>query len=655
MIRKPYALSVGAGMSAKCFVVNTSKSPHAKLKPVPIESVRLEDRFWAPRLNVLREVTIPSQYEMLEKTGRIDNFRIAAGKKEGKFRGLFFNDSDVYKWVEAASYVLAYERDAEVESLVQSVIDEIVAAQDENGYLNTFFILGRKDQRWTNLRDMHELYCAGHLFQAAIAYYRATTRRKLLNAAIRFADHIADVFGQGKRLGTSGHPEIEMALVELYRETGLRKYLELAQFFLDNRGRGLIGGSPYHIDHKPFRELDEITGHAVRAVYLCCGATDIYMETGEEELLKALMRLWRNMTERRMYITGGLGSRHEGEAFGEDYELPNERAYAETCAAVANVMWNWRMLLATADARFADVMELALYNGALSGISLNGKAYFYVNPLADRGRHRRQPWFECACCPPNIARLIASLPGYFYSTSTEGIWIHLYASGTARISFKDNSVLLIQHTDYPWDGRIRIEVNPMKEDEFSIFLRIPGWCEEAFVSVNQRRLDVKARPGTYLEVKGDWHSGDVIELSLSMPIQLMVAHPHVTYNTCRVAIKRGPLVYCVEQVDNPGYDVWDLTISSNVRLKARFRPNMLNGVVVIEGEAFMLDESIWKGHLYLPMDKAELRLKPTRFVAIPYYAWANRKPGPMIVWIRIMDSEIIGRTLGNITLQGGEA
>ncbi len=646
-------------MSTKCFVVNTTESPHARLNPVPIESVRLEDRFWAPRLRIIREVTIPLQYEMLEKTGRIDNFRRASGKLKGAFKGLFFNDSDVYKWVEAASYALAYQPDERIKALIGQVVDEIIAAQDEDGYLNTFFIFERKKERWTNLRDMHELYCAGHLFQAAIAHHRATGSERLLRAAVRFAEHIADIFDPSKRLGVPGHPEIEMALVELYRETGIRRYLELAQFFLDNRGRGLIGGSPYHIDHKPFRELSEITGHAVRAVYLCCGATDIYMETGEEELFRALMRLWRNMTERRMYITGGLGSRHEGEAFGEDYELPNERAYAETCAAVANVMWNWRMLLATADARFADVMELALYNGALSGISLNGKAYFYVNPLADRGKHRRQPWFECACCPPNIARLIASLPGYFYSTSTEGIWIHLYASGTAHIALKGNNVTIVQRTDYPWSGKVEIEINPAREDEFSVFLRIPSWCEKASIFLNQRRLDMKARPGTYLEIRRSWDTGDIVRLTMPMQIRLITSHPHVTYNTCRVAIKRGPIVYCLEQADNPRYDVWDVVIPADAKLMARYDPNLLNGVVVIEGNGFVLDRSPWEGNLYLPIEKVQLKMKPIKFVAIPYYAWANREPGPMIVWIRTIDKnhhlvslqkKSIKRAQGNISV-----
>ncbi|HID08577.1 MAG TPA: glycoside hydrolase family 127 protein, partial [Armatimonadetes bacterium] len=385
-------------MPREMVVVDTRNSPFAKLHPVGINAVRLQDKFWKPRLTTVYEVTLTTQYELLEETGRIDNFRRASGKVSGDFRGIYFNDSDVYKWLEAVAFAIACEPNERLSKLADAVISEIIPAQDDDGYLNTYFTFERKRERWTDLHRMHELYCAGHLIQAAIAHHRATMDESLLNVAMRFADHIVSIFGPGKRDGTPGHPEIEMALVELYRETGNRNYLELAKFFLDRRGHGIIGGSAQLIDHQPFRELSEIVGHAVRSCYLNAGATDIVLETGERSLHNALERLWHNMTERKMYITGGIGARYLGEAFGNDYELPNERAYAETCAAIANVMWNWRMLLLTGDGRFADVMELALYNGVLSGISLDGKAYFYVNPLADRGAHRRQPWFPCACC-----------------------------------------------------------------------------------------------------------------------------------------------------------------------------------------------------------------------------------------------------------------
>ncbi|MEM2374166.1 MAG: glycoside hydrolase family 127 protein, partial [Thermoproteota archaeon] len=386
-------------------VVDTSKSPYARLVPVSLEAVKLQDKFWSPRLEKLRTITIPVQYKLLEDTGRLFNFRRAAGKVEGDFKGLVFNDSDIYKWVEAASFILTEKFDKEIYDLVEKVVDEIASAQDEDGYVNTFFSRERRNQRWTNLRDMHELYCAGHLIQAAIALFRATGNSKLLKIATRFADHIVKTFSSGGRLGVPGHPEVEMALIELYRETGNKSYLDVAKIFIDNRGRGIIGGSQYHVDHKPFRELSEIVGHAVRALYLNCGVADLYMETGDLELWNALNRLWDNMVNRKMYVTGGLGSRHDGEAFGFDYELPNVQAYSETCAAIASFMWNWRMFLASGEAKYVDIMELTLYNAILAGISLDGKEYFYVNPLADRGKHRRQAWFECACCPPNIARL----------------------------------------------------------------------------------------------------------------------------------------------------------------------------------------------------------------------------------------------------------
>ena len=617
---------------SRSVVVDTTKSPNAKLRPVPISTVKMEDGFWEPRLRLMRDVTLPSQYDIIEETGRLDNFRRASGKIEGDFKGAYFNDSDVYKWLEGVCLALAYHRDPNLESLADKTIAEIAAAQDEDGYLDTFFTFERKEERWENLRDMHELYCAGHLFHAAVAHHRATGKRTLLNVAVRLADHLCSVFGPEGRPGTPGHPEPEMALVELYRETGEIRYLELARFFLDQRGRGVIGGSPYHIDHRPFRELEEVVGHAVRSLYLNGGATDIYMETGDETVMAALERLWRNMAERRMYVTGGVGARHSGEAFGDDYELPNLRAYAETCAAVANVFWNWRMLLAKAEARFADLVELALYNGALSGISLDGKGYFYVNPLSDRGRTRRQPWFDCACCPTNIVRLIGYVPGYIYTTSEEGIWVHLYASNTAEVVLKGKKIRITQRTDYPWEGDVEVRIEPEDEEEFSLFLRIPGWCEGADISVGGE-VASGVGPG-YFEVRRRWRKGDRVELSMPMRPELLTSHPWVESNTGKVAIRRGPIVYCLEQADNPAADVWDIEVNPDAPLRAEFRSDLLGGVVVVEGEAMARDTGVWKGKLYQPLKAASASRRPAKFVAIPYYAWANREPGPMAVWVK---------------------
>lgn len=615
-------------------VADTRFSPHAKLLPVPIENVHLEDGFWAPRLRLLQKVTLPSQYKLCEETGRVSNFRRAAGKDTGEYQGYLFNDSDVYRWVEATAFSMASKSSQELAQLAKQVTDEIIAAQDANGYLNSYFTFDREKDRWTNLRDLHELYCAGHLIQAAVALYRSTGDDCLLQAAVRLSDHIASIFGPGNRLGTPGHPEIEMALVELYRTTRKEKYLHLAQFFIDNCGKGLIGGRPYHIDHKPFRELTEIIGHAVRSIYLNCGAADVYMETGEKALLDTLMQLWQNMTERKMYVTGGVGARHEGEAFGDDYELPNATAYAETCAAVAGVMWNWRMLEITGEARFTDVMELALYNGVLSGISLDGQRYFYTNPLADYDNQERQLWFDCACCPPNIARLLASLPGYFYSLSNEGVWIHLYARSTACLQLNGNHVTVEQRTNYPWDGEVEVVLKPEQEARFSLYLRIPSWCARGEVQVDGEALDVSSQRGQYVEVHRSWKAGDTVTLSLAMPVERVVCHPQVTENNDRVALKRGPIIYCVEQADNEDHDVSRLILPEDSSLSAEWAPRLLNGVMIIRGEAVTDDDDEFKGKLYRSMMDISPKLQRTKFVAVPYYAWANRKSGPMTVWIR---------------------
>lgn len=610
-------------------IIDTSNSPYARLHPVSINSVKLTGGFLSERLKTIQEITIPTQYELLEQTQRINNFRRASGKIKGDFFGFFFNDTDVYKWIEAASFSLMSKRDENLEKLLDNVIEEIRLAQDEDGYLDTYFTFEREKDRWSNLKDLHELYCAGHLIQAGIAHYRATGKRNLLDIAIRFADHIDSVFGPGKREGTSGHPEVEMALVELYRTTKERKYLNLAKFFIDERGKGLVGGDLYHIDHKPFRELDEIVGHAVRSLYLNCGATDLYLEIGDQALLNALERLWHNFTERKMYITGAAGARHEGEAFGEDYELPNDTAYAETCASIASMMWNFRMLHISPDGRFGDIMELVLYNGLLSGISLDGKNYFYVNPLTDRGKHRRQKWFACACCPPNIARLIASIPGYIYSKSFDGIWVHLYTSNIAHIDWNGEIIDFEVKTNYPWDGLVEFNINT--DGNYSFFLRIPNWCKGYSIIINGEELSPCLING-YAKIERRWKKGDILKLNLYMGIQLVESNPKILNNIGRVAIKRGPIVYCLEQVDN-SFNIFDLEISSNTSFSSSFE-SILGGVTTIKGKGSIVDSNIWKRNLYLPMKEVDSMRKEVEFTAIPYYAWGNREEGPMQVWIK---------------------
>lgn len=618
---------------SQAVITDTSRSQYACLRPAPLTQVTLDDGFWSPRLQINREITLPTQYHHLEQTGRIDNFRRAAGKQAGPFRGYFFNDSDVYKWVEAVAWTLAARPDPALEQMIDTVITEIAAAQQPDGYLNTYFTFERAAERWSNLRDMHELYCAGHLIQAAIAHYRSTGSRRLLDVARRLANHICAVFDE--RPATCGHPQIEMALVELTRVTANAQYLEQARRFLDARGHGLIGGSVYHLDHQPFCRLEQLAGHAVRAMYLCAGAADIYAETGDTALRDTLERLWRAMTACQMYLTGGVGARHEGESCGAAYELPNARAYAETCAAIGNVFWNWRMLALDGDARYADVMELALYNGVLAGVSLDGQAYFYENPLAGDGTQRRQPWFECACCPPNIARLLAALPGYLYSVSDQGVWVHLYAAGAVSLDLPDGQTARLRlHTRYPWDGEITIEVEG--QGSWGLFLRIPGWCEgSALLEINGRLFEGELVPGAYVQVRRNWRHGDYIRLVLPMPVRRIQCHPYVTENVGRIALMRGPLVYCVEQVDHPAVDVRDLVLLPEDVLSPQFAPGLLGGVVILRGQAHSAPpDDGWAGRLYRTALPSTRRPgQSVELTAIPYYAWANRAPGAMQVWL----------------------
>jgi DUF1680 family protein len=621
-------------------VVETSRSPHARLRPLAVEAVRLDDEFWAPRMRTNREVTLPTQLDLLESTGRVANFRRGARKEAGRFEGFYFNDTDVYKWLEAAAWVLATDPDPELDRQIDAVIQEVAAAQQPNGYLDNYYVAGDDEKRWTELSRTHELYCAGHLIQAAVAHHRATGKANLLDVARRFADHICDTLGpaeEGKQPGTDGHPEIEMALAELARETGDRRYLDQARYLLDVRGRGLAGGDEYRQDHKPYRELDAMVGHAVRILYLNAGAADIYAETGDPTLLATLERLWQNTTTKRMYLTGGLGARHDGEAFGDDYELPNARAYTETCAAIGSAMWNWRMLLVTGEARYADLMEWTLYNAFLPGVSLDGRSYFYVNPLADDGRHRRRPWFECACCPPNVARTIASITGYFATVSDDGIQVHLYGQGTADVSLPDGrTVRLRQRTRYPWDGDVAIDVDG--DGDFALSVRIPAWCEEgAAVEVNGKPVGEGIRPGRYLSIRRRWSAGDTVRLRFPIAVKLVEAHPRLAEDAGRWAVTRGPLVYCVEQADHPDVDLDAIVLSREIAFAEEPRPLLLGGVVVLTAPGREDRPVGWEGVLYRSADLARVerpRSRPIRITAIPYCTWGNREPGAMRVWVR---------------------
>ena len=643
-------------------VVDTTRSPHAAHEPVPLGHVRFTDDLLAPRLRTNRTVTLPAQYAHLVETQRLQNFNRAAGTFDGPFAGIYFNDSDVYKWAEAAASALVAGDDAEdattatLRDLLERVIDQIAAAQDADGYLNTYFSVDRVAERWSNLTDMHELYCGGHMIQAAIAHHRATGSDRFLNVARRFADLVVATFGpeaEGKRETADGHEEIELALVELYRVTGDARYLAQARFFIEVRGRGRVGGGAMFQDATPVREQSVMVGHAVRAVYLNAGVADLVAETGDAELRAALDRMWTNMVTRRRYISGGIGSRWEGESFGADFELPSARAYTETCAAIGAIMWAWRMLTLEIedDTRYADAIEHTLYNALLPGLSLDGQHYFYQNPLTNDGSHRRQPWFGVACCPPNIARVLAQLPSYAYTVTgrrfgeSDGrhdmVWAHLYADSVATIPLHaGGSVTLRQTTRYPWSGEVTIAVTEIVEaGDFTLYLRIPGWAKGASGDVNGEALPAaETAPGQYAAIRRTWQVGDVVRVRFPMPVRRMIAHPYVTDDAGRVALMRGPLLYCVEAADNPIGDVRDLVLEDDAEIVAARRPDLLGDVLVLTADAEIEAPAPgWDGALYRELGEVT-RDRPGRsqvlLTAIPYFAWANRGAGPMTVWLK---------------------
>ena len=620
--------------------VSTTISSHARRHTLPLGSISLTEGFWSHKQEINRQVSLRHGYEQLERAGNFNNLRLAAGFGEGKYQGPVFMDSDVYKWLEALAYDLANVRDPEVERMADEATGLIVAAQQDDGYLNSYFQVVYPERRWTDLDHDHELYCAGHLFEAAVAMHRATGDERLLEVACRFADHIDSVFGPGKRDGACGHPEIELALVELYRETGKHRYLDLASFFINQRGRGRMRGyghlgPEYHQDRVPVRQATVVEGHAVRQLYLTAGVTDVYLETGEQALFEALTRLWRDMTTRKMHITGGFGARFAGESFGEAYELPSDRCYCETCAAIASMMWNWRMLLATGQPRYADVLERSLYNGFLSGVSLDGRRYFYVNPLQSRGGIERPEWYGCACCPPNVMRLIAMVGHYMATVDETGLQVHQYASARMEAELGTGQrVVLRTETEYPWDGRVKVTVEETDGATWQLALRVPGWCEGAGLQVNGQAVERPAHGGTYTAVERDWQVGDVVELDLPMVPRLTAPNPRIDAIRGSLAIERGPLVYCFEQVDQePNLNLLDVRIAPEASLQATRREDLLGSVVAIEAPGAVVDIGAWQDELYRPAPTEDLPHREVTLTAVPYYAWANRGPGAMRVWI----------------------
>lgn len=665
------------------------------ITPVPFTAVKVTDVFWAPRIETNRTVTIPAIFRKCEETGRIDNFAIAGGLMKGEYQGERYNDTDVYKTIEGASYSLMVHPDPALDRYLDGVIAKIAAAQEPDGYLYTPRTAspgkvqpGTGEERWAELLISHELYNAGHLYEAAAAHFQATGKRTLLDVALKNADLVARTFdaGPGKRQGFPGHQEIELALVKLYRLTGRRSYLGLAQYFLDQRGRGLTlkqypPGNRFAIyndatqiqAHKPVLEQDEAVGHAVRLTYMASGMADIAALTGDRASFDAVRRLWANVVGKKMYLTGGIGSRHDRERFGEDYELPNLTGYLETCASIGMAFWNQRMFLLTGDAAYLDVMERVMYNGVLSGVSLDGTLFFYPNPLESDGKYKfnkgqaeRAPWFGVACCPGNISRFLPSVPGYVYATKGDALYVDLFIAGEAEIDLAGRAITVRQETRYPWDGRIKIAVEPEKKGEFALHIRIPGWARNTPVPTDLYRYEGRGEAGISLRVNGKtvaldmdkgfarvrrvWKKGDTVDVVLPMEARRVVAHPAVKDDEGFVAVERGPLVYCAEGADNGGRAL-DLVLPGAAALRPEERPGLLGGIVVLAGEALAADpaavtrvrDAAGKDAAAddeedaPPSSRRQLApgaaLDPRPLVLIPYYAWAHRGPGPMAVWL----------------------
>ncbi|MFP4058566.1 MAG: glycoside hydrolase family 127 protein [Candidatus Brocadiia bacterium] len=604
---------------------------HARLVPVPFTEVEVEDGFWSPRLATNRQKSIPHNLEMCRKTGRIHNFEHVAGVSDEPYRGHKFHDSDVYKVLQGVAHCRANRPDPQLRRQLEAVVGLVARSQQPDGYLNTFFTATAPEKRWRNLSHDHELYCAGHLFEAAVAHHQATGEETFLDVARRLADHIGGVFGPGRRHGIAGHPEIELALVKLWRATGEERYLRLAHFFVEEHGsaehRKLFG--TYCQDHKPIREQSQAVGHCVRAMYFYSAVADLAAVRGDAGYRAALERLWRDVVERKMYVTGGIGVKGHGEGFGKPFFLPNEDAYAETCAAIGMALWNHRMALLTGEGRFADVVERVLYNGLLSGVSLDGTRFFYQNPLASRGGHHRKAWYGCACCPTNVVRFLPALGGYAYAASAEGdaAYVLHYIGGSGTVPLEDGNVTLVQRTGYPWDGSVQIIVEPEgTERQFAVRLRIPGWCEGAKVSLNGEELPGVEVEHGFAAIRRKWAPGETIGLELPMPVRRVKPDPRVEANQGRTAIRRGPVVYCLEGCDHET-SVLRLAIPPEAKLEAEFQPDLLGGVVVVRGTG--------RAYAVAETDEGlERQARDVPVTAVPYYAWDNREPGEMVVWVR---------------------
>jgi len=640
------------------------------LRETPLSRVALRGGFWGPRLRTHHDVTIPHALDCLERAGHVANFDLAAGAAEGTLRGHHAFDSDLHKALEGALYTLQHHEDPALRRRVEGVLDRILAAQQPDGFLISCYIVRDAEKRWQEMRLEHQLYNAGHFFEMAVAHYRLTGRKKVLDAARRFADHIGGIFGPGKRYDVGGHEEVELALVKLYRATGERRYLELSRFFLDERGhahgrerkpfdpnsaaaelpkftppltaeqRRIFRRARNSIrngrmqDHKPLTQQWEAVGHAVRAGYVYSAMADIARFMDAPDYERALDHLWQDVVGRKLYLTGGLGTaQYHDEGFGDPYLLPN-RTYCESCAGIAHVLWQHRMALLKAEAKYADVMELALYNGAISGISLAGSAFYYQNPLESARGGARRSWIGLACCPTNLSRIIPQVGGLVYARGKGRLYVNLYAAGEAAIPLDGaGAVRVVQETDYPWDGRVRLTVTPAKPAQFALCLRLPGWARgrpvpsdlyrfaspqapRVGLTVAGRPTDPSPQPDGYVHIQRRWNAGDVVALDLPLPPRRVYAHENVEADRGKVALMRGPVVYCLEAADHPGEDVRSLLLPRKAALKAEHRPSLLGGVTVLRGAG------------------TDGQQRPVSLTAIPYYAWQNREPGAMTVWVR---------------------
>ncbi len=670
------ATQKGAATSSAFGPVALSDSPHARLYPLALGESEITGGLWAERREVNRRRLLPGAVGRLEAAGNFDNLRAAAGGGAGTaagggsgaaggqasppFRGPVFMDSDVYKWLEAVGWELGRRPDPELARQADTAITLVADAQEDDGYINSYYQVAEPGERFSNLAHDHELYCAGHLIQAAVAHSRARRDDRLLEIAERFVEHIDEVFRIAGRAGTPGHPEIETALVELYRLTGRRRHLQLAAYFINQRGHRLLGpghhGASYFQDHVPVREAREVTGHAVRALYLAAGVTDLYLETGEPALMDVMQAQWDDMVAGKTYLTGGLGAHHQDEAFGDPYELPPDRCYGETCAAIASIMWNWRMLLATGEGRFADLLERTLYNAFLVGLSRDGEDFSYVNPLQVREGHRdpvergaqRQPWYWVACCPPNVMRLLASLEHYLATADAAGVQLHQYAPGLVASDRPEaGPVTLALDTEYPWRGRIAVRVADTPAGPWELRLRIPAWSARAELTVNGEPVTATPRAG-YATVHRQWREGDEVVLALDMTPRVVTPHPRIDAVRGCVALERGPLVYCIEQVDQPTrLSVDDARLDPGARISESATDDPVPGTVALRASAVHAPAADHPGTW--PYTTAPAATAPgeatdstsadashasaTELTAIPYAFWGNRTAGPMRVWI----------------------